>query len=724
MANSMNRRRFHPNHRRTKPILPINDTENLVSISQEIFNECEKLKQKLVSLSNDKSEIWIYRQELLDQYEQLILFDLDYAIEKKIEHDLWTIIFKNEISYKQEQLKENNQHQTKRTEIQTSLQNFYEYARGYYMKLLQDVVHSYNFENSICKLTFPFLQKRNQHLNHNRSCKEASMLYFIQHILVHVGDLNRYSNQIDLAKTFYQYAIQTIPCLGQPYNQIAILHEMKNPLSLLTPGQNQLITTYYYIRSIAIKVTFPLAISNLEKLFLRLKDISITRYEQQQQNDFLTLFLQIIAMINLEINLDNIQSFINLFRTMIIKNFNQLNFIQMITIIMFTLHRTLDLLPRSSSSSKNSELQFDIILQLFIIIIEQCLEAIQVPLSMMIIDEQHILPILYLSFAYLSNIQKHKIELFEHNVFKQKQIMWNSLAKLLRSFGVYASNLDINKGKKESTESLFFKYSDYPLVEERALECFTPLNDILKSYNFKKYIDDETTNEYLSEKDIRQLRKLRLVSILRNLCQKIDDKTKKKIFDHLITYVKDEIVCFESSSPLLQQIPSSNFGVPGDRRTMQKPTTDEQKSHNPNGTNVKTPRGARNVALRQFLEPALAASESASNNRSLNQKNSSNDTISFPPPPPPPPPPVSHQSFIGDSDVWPRLPSASESKDLFQQQPFDYESRPDSVWSNNDDSKDQFTFQSQTSPHQMLAPGLMFSHPLSKHNSKQQQQPK
>jgi hypothetical protein len=41
----------------------------------------------------------------------------------------------------------------------------------------------------------------------------------------------------------------------------------------------------------------------------------------------------------------------------------------------------------------------------------------------------------------------------------------------------------------------------------------------------------------------------------------------------------------------------------------------------------------------------------------------------------------------------------------------------DSVWSNTEDSKDQYTLQSQpipSSPHQILAPGLMFS----------QQQPK
>ncbi len=128
---------FFSNNRRSKPIASQDDSENVSSISEEIFSECEKLKQKILSSSNGKPDIWLYRQELLDHYGQLILFDLDYALEKKIEHDLWTVVFKNEINFKQEQLKENNQHQIKRTEIQMSLQTLYEYARGYYMKLLQ-----------------------------------------------------------------------------------------------------------------------------------------------------------------------------------------------------------------------------------------------------------------------------------------------------------------------------------------------------------------------------------------------------------------------------------------------------------------------------------------------------------------------------------------------------------------------------------------------------------
>lgn len=91
--------------------------------SDEIFAECERLKQ----LPNN-------RQDLLDQYTQLILFNLDYALEKKIEHDLWTIIFKNQIQAQQDSIKQNP---NQRNEIQANLQRFYEYARGYYLKLLQ-----------------------------------------------------------------------------------------------------------------------------------------------------------------------------------------------------------------------------------------------------------------------------------------------------------------------------------------------------------------------------------------------------------------------------------------------------------------------------------------------------------------------------------------------------------------------------------------------------------
>ena len=48
---------------------------------------------------------------------------------------------------------------------------------------------------------------------------------------------------------------------GQPYNQLAILEAAKG---------NKLSTVFYYIRSLALKVPFPVAATNLEKLYAKL----------------------------------------------------------------------------------------------------------------------------------------------------------------------------------------------------------------------------------------------------------------------------------------------------------------------------------------------------------------------------------------------------------------------------------------------------------------------
>ncbi|CAF0773398.1 unnamed protein product [Didymodactylos carnosus] len=683
MASSSNKRSDKTNRRRqhTRQLSTINNLS-----SNELYQQCEILKKTIQTISLNKPEAWYYRQQLLEAYQKLILFDLDYSIDKKIEHDLWNIVFKSQITYKQEQLK-GDKRNIKRNEIQTNLQSLYEYARGYYMKLLQNVVQYYNFNTSICKhYNFLKVPQRSTSAigigeNMNRKCKEASLLYFTQHILVHVGDFNRYSNQIDLAKSFYLNAIHIIPCFGQPYNQIGILYEMKTSSTaalFVSLAQNQLITAYYYVRSIAIKVTFPLAITNLEKLFTRLKDISIQRYTTEQklnEKDFITLFLQIIAMINLEHDLDKVKSFIDILKLTMINtlssstsNFDRTSLCQIVVIVMFTFHRALGLLPlqsnqpqpqhtqpddettanttaRSYLKSTQQEKQYDLIVTLFVTIIEQCLEAIHLPLSLMVIDEHHLLPALYLSFAYLTSIHKQKSKtttadnnLFSHPIFKQKTTFWTNLAKLLRSFGVYASSLNNNEeGHSQSdktpssstttsiTSSLFNRCTDYPLKEERMLECFLPLKDLLVSYSFKKYSNETMC---LSEKDERQLRKLRLVHMIKCLCQNnsgavnsINQKTNilssQQSFGHLTTFVKDEIVCFESTS-----LHEHTY----DKRTIQRNIREEDpRLYNPNKT-AKPVRGARNVALRQFLEPALAAAMATSSTTSSVETGSTTHT--------------------------------------------------------------------------------------------------
>jgi hypothetical protein len=271
------------------------------------------------------------------------------------------------------------------------------------------------------------------------------MIYFIQHVFVHIGDLNRYANQIELAQVFYHYALRTIPYLGQPYNQIAILHEMKQSRSKSTYEQNQLLIIYYYMRSIAIKVTFPSAIANLEKFFQRSKDLSLTSIDEITNDDeFVRFFLQLIATIHLNRASQHMDMYMSFFRATLMKYVCRIDILHVLTIIIFTLHRTAGYL---SLSSKTSDEQFNLSLQLLIIVIEKCLETIQMPVSMMIVDEQQILPVLYLSFAYLVHLEQVHGHIFQHDRFHRLSNMWNSLAKLLRSFSVAARNLQINNGK-------------------------------------------------------------------------------------------------------------------------------------------------------------------------------------------------------------------------------------------------------------------------------------
>lgn len=60
----------------------------------------------LLGESLSSSDVWEKRQELCHLYETLLLIDLDYALDKKVEQDLWSFIFRNPISACQSKARE------------------------------------------------------------------------------------------------------------------------------------------------------------------------------------------------------------------------------------------------------------------------------------------------------------------------------------------------------------------------------------------------------------------------------------------------------------------------------------------------------------------------------------------------------------------------------------------------------------------------------------------
>lgn len=73
-----------------------------------MFRKADDLKLKVTKkcdLLND-SEAWTHQQQLQTIYHQVLVLDLEYALDKKVEQELWTLGFKNHISALQEQARD------------------------------------------------------------------------------------------------------------------------------------------------------------------------------------------------------------------------------------------------------------------------------------------------------------------------------------------------------------------------------------------------------------------------------------------------------------------------------------------------------------------------------------------------------------------------------------------------------------------------------------------
>jgi hypothetical protein len=115
--------------------------------------------------------------------------DIDFTIDKKLEQDLWNNVFKSQINYFQAQIKDKKN--TKRIESQANLYLFLENARGFYTRLLQDLIIKFNLNVEFCK-NFAFYRiadccDENEDHEYGK-LKNKQLMYLCQHILTHLGE--------------------------------------------------------------------------------------------------------------------------------------------------------------------------------------------------------------------------------------------------------------------------------------------------------------------------------------------------------------------------------------------------------------------------------------------------------------------------------------------------------------------------------------------------------
>lgn len=101
-------------------------------------------------------------------------------------------------------------------------------------------------------------------------------------LFIHMGDLHRYAESFSKAETYYLYASRLAPGMGNPYNQLAVVSQLKDP-------NLSCVALYWYCRSLlATHDSFETSSSNLERLF----DMNRTYLEEHSRTDAPPIFSQ------------------------------------------------------------------------------------------------------------------------------------------------------------------------------------------------------------------------------------------------------------------------------------------------------------------------------------------------------------------------------------------------------------------------------------------------
>ncbi|KAG5894975.1 hypothetical protein JTB14_009706 [Gonioctena quinquepunctata] len=409
----------------------IYDLEMGYKAAVQVLKQADDLKNKVSRKCDwlNNAEAWTDQQKLQTIYHQVLVLDLEYALDKKVEQDLWNIGFKNHISSLQESARDKkNPH---RSDCQALLTWALESASGFYITLLQELCNTFDVD-------LPFRRRGNVFGQSNQNSElsdlpqTSSCLYICQYCLVHLGDIARYRNQRRQAESFYKQAILVSPTSGHPYNQLALLEASQG---------NKLSTVFYYIRGIAVKNPFPASATNL------LSTLSSAIDKEAHPRKSTRKATQ---------------------------SFTKDALVKMTIINLYALSHIGSDQKRINELTEDEKKVRELVLEL----VAGSLCAMLVPVHTLKMDDglmdYYALPAVKFLLYFIQNDP----EVLEEKVFTNRLQIWPSLVKLLNNVQTHLKGFNYNK------------YAKSPLPEDKALQGFVPLSKNFKDFDFKEDIDD------------------------------------------------------------------------------------------------------------------------------------------------------------------------------------------------------------------------------------------
>ncbi|XP_072275863.1 nonsense-mediated mRNA decay factor SMG7 isoform X2 [Pyxicephalus adspersus] len=462
----------------------------------QYLRQAEVLKADMTDSKPGTAEAWTSRQALQDLYQKMLVTDLEYALDKKVEQDLWNHAFKNQITTLQGQAK--NRANPNRSEVQANLSLFLEAASGFYTQLLQELCTVFNVDLP-CRVKssqLGIISNKQMHCGTVVKPQSRSCAYICQHCLVHLGDIARYRNQTSQAESYYRHAAQLVPSNGQPYNQLAILASSKG---------DHLTTIFYYCRSIAVKFPFPAASTNLQKALSKALESREEVKKRWGVSDFIKAFIKFHGHVYLTKNLDKVsplrEQLEEQFKNMLFqKAFNAQQLVHITVINLFQLHhlRSFGTEAEQQSFSTEEELCWSQLLALFMSFLGILCRS---PLKTHHCDDTSCadpLPAIKVSLDWM----KLRPSVFQEAAVEERQYVWPWLISLLNSFHVLEEDLT--------------NANMLPLPEEFELQGFLALRPAFRNLDFSRghqaIIGDRETQH-------RRMRPVRLVSLGKWICE-------------------------------------------------------------------------------------------------------------------------------------------------------------------------------------------------------------
>ncbi|XP_028987416.1 nonsense-mediated mRNA decay factor SMG7 isoform X2 [Betta splendens] len=438
-----------------------------MSLCAQYLRQAEALKADMTDSKLGAAEVWTSRQALQDLYQKMLVTDLEYALDKKVEQDLWNHAFKNQITTLQSQSK--NRANPNRSEVQANLSLFLEAASGFYTQLLQELCTVFNVDLP-CRVKssqLGIISNKQSSTSAIVTPQPSSCSYICQHCLVHLGDIARYRNQTSQAESYYRHAAQLVPSNGQPYNQLAILASSKG---------DHLTTIFYYCRSIAVKFPFPAASTNLQKALSKALESRDEVKTKWSVSDFIKAFIKFHGHVYLSKSLDKLDSLREKLeeqfqRLILQKAFSSQQLVHITVINLFELHHLRDLAADGSEHiySSDQQLSWFQLLGLF-------MSFLGVLCSRVLLNKNKgeeimgecPLPAVKVSLDWF----RLRPSVFHEAAINKRQYVWPWLVSILNSFQPKEDDV--------SCSSLT------PLPEEFELQGFLALRPALRSLDFTK----------------------------------------------------------------------------------------------------------------------------------------------------------------------------------------------------------------------------------------------